>query len=416
MSMAAHKKLIVSKILPEELKIGMYVSELDRPWLETPFLFQGFRIESEQEIDAIRDLCDFVFIDVVKSDCIPANSQSVPLSPRKRKRYKIERPAEQEISAAYNDYQGSLKAVDRLLLEIQDYQTFDSKPIRHHVTRCASSIVRNPAALMWLSRIKHVDSYTAEHSLNVGILAMSVGRHLGYDREDLETLGLCGILHDVGKMHIDPEILNKPGRLTPEEMEHIRHHPDLSIKILSQDESLGKTVLEAAHSHHERFDGLGYPGGVNASQLNEFTKIVTIVDAFDAMTSERCYSDAKPISEALKVLYENRNEQFDDDLVIRFIECIGVYPPGSIVEMISGEVGFVINNTKHRVLPRVALMLDKDKQPMMQHIVDLSAQSEAGENERMHIRKVLPDGSHDLTLEEFTRQNIRIMEPDNPSD
>lgn len=406
--MAVHNKIEVTKVFAEELKVGMYISDLDRPWLGTPFLMQGFLIESEVEIQQLRDLCDFVYIDVLKSDCTPvAVSHAVPRHRRDKVTYEDTVTAEQEISAAFRDYWTTLRSVERMLKHIQQHQTLDSRPLKQHVKSCASSIIRNPAAMMWLSRIKHVDHYTAEHSLNVGVLAMSLGRHLGYDRQALEALGLCGLLHDVGKMLIDPEILNKPGKLTSEEFRQIQVHPSHSKNILLSDDSLSDLVLEAAYSHHERSDGMGYPNGVNAAHLNEFTRIVTIVDAFDAITSDRCYSTAKPVSEALNILYQNRNAQFDNELVIKFIECIGVYPPGTLVEMNSGEVGFVLNNTQHRVLPRVALLLDGDKKPILQHIVDLSAQR-GSDTAPMQIHRVLSDGSHGLTLEQYTQDNIRL--------
>lgn len=408
--MAAHNKLEVIKVYSDQLKHGMYVSELDRPWLETPFLMQGFLITSDSDIEQLQGICEYVFVDVIKSEPGSASvSHALTTSRRGRAEYSNTLTAERELPEAYRHYQSALSGVDAMLKTIAESQSFNSKPIRQHVKSCAGSIIRNPSALMWLSRIKHADSYTAEHSLNVGVLAMSLGRHLGYERADLEALGLCGVLHDVGKMFLDPEILNKPGKLTAEELSHIRRHPVHSRDILLQDESLKPIVLEAAYSHHERMDGLGYPHGVNANQLNEFTKIITIVDAFDAITSERCYSTAKPVSEALKILYENRNAQFDDELVVKFIESIGVYPPGTIVEMSNGEVGFVLNCTQHRLLPRVAIILNKNKQPRMQHVIDLNELFKSQTANRLHIKNALPDGSYGLTLEDYTQRNINLQ-------
>lgn len=408
--MAAHNQLEVVKVFAEELKPGMYVSELDRPWLGTPFLMQGFLVETEEQIEQVRAICDYVFIDVLKSHYAPNDARhNVVRSRRGKTRYENRVTAERELPQAHKEYHAALDSVDRMLRTIADTQAFQSKPIKKHVSACASSITRNPSALMWLSRIKHADNYTAEHSLNVGVLAMALGRHLGYERADLETLGLCGILHDVGKMLIDPEILNKPGRLTKEEFDHIQGHPVHSRNILQQDDSLTPMVLEAAYSHHERIDGKGYPHGLNAAGLNEFTKIITIVDAFDAITSVRCYSTAKPLSEALRILYENRNAQFDDELVVKFIECIGVYPPGTIVELSSGEVGFVLNNTQHRLLPRIAIVLDEHKQPRLQHIIDLNEQYSSGDTSKLHIKAALPDGSHGLSLEAYTRLNLNLQ-------
>ena len=402
----------LTKILPTELQVGMYVSELDRPWLETPFLFQGFRIDSEHDIEQIRQVCRYVYIDELKSDLsapLPRDRDREPPARCKRRSYDIRRAAEQELEVAHREYHAGLDSVAQMLQSIQHTTTFDSTLIRRHVKQCTQSIIRNPAAMMWLSRIKHADNYTAEHCLNVGILAISLGRHLGLEQHELEQLGLCGILHDVGKMLVDPEILHKTGALTPQEFEQIKQHPVHARSILETDPSLPGSVLEAAYSHHERIDGGGYPEALEASRLDLLTRIITVVDAYDAMTSNRCYSKARPVSEALKILYKNRDTQFDAEVTIKFIECIGIYPPGCIVEMDSGEVGFVINNNpQQRLLPRVALLLDSDKQPMTQHIHDLAGQ---GNNnpEGMHIRAVLPDGAHGLSLEEYTGANIRMQ-------
>ena len=402
--------MTLDKVFTADLNKGMYVSELDRPWLGTPFLFQGFTISSDNELSQLRETCEFVYIDTSKSEVLPTSQlRRVSTPPAAKSQYKIRKTVEQEITTAYREYHACLQSLERLLGDVQRSQAIASDPIKHHIQQCTQSIIRNPSALTWLSRIKHADNYTAEHSLNVGILAISLGRHLGYEREDLETLGLCGILHDVGKMLIDPNVLNKAEKLTEDEFAQIRMHPVFGQRVLQKDSSLNNSVIEAALSHHERIDGRGYPHSRGAAELHRFTRIITIVDAFDAITSERCYSTAKSASEALKILYENRNQQFDDELVIKFIECIGVYPPGSLVEMDSGEVGFVLNTTNHRLYPRVALLLDQNKRPMLQHIVDLSKQLNTAGNVGMRIKAILPDGSYDLRLEDYTQSNIRIQ-------
>lgn len=394
----------------DELEIGMYVSKLDRPWLGTPFLFQGFKINSNDDLNSLKETCEYVYIDPAKTDAAPVKNRT-PLvyPPHKKTVYKTKHSAEKEITQAVRHYQESLFDVEQLLSDIQNNRRLNITSMQANIHACTESILRNPSAMLWLSRIKHADNYTAEHCINVAILAISLGRHMGFSREDLELLGLCGMLHDVGKLTIDPAILNKPGRLTPEEFDLIKQHTAQAKDILGQDSALSSTVVEAAYSHHERIDGKGYPRGIPATSFSVFNRIVTIVDAYDAITSQRCYSGAKTTSTALKILYENRNTQFDDELVIKFIECIGLYPPGCIVEMDDGEAGFVVSNDPdHRLYPRIALLLDSNKNPMLQHILDLKDKDTEAHVKRRKITCVHPDGTFGLSLEDFTKGNIQI--------
>ena len=235
--------------------------------------------------------------------------------------------------------------------------------------------------------------------LNVGILAMIFGRHLGHERDRIEELGLAGMLHDVGKMKLDQAILNKPGKLTSEEFAHVKTHVTLGYAMLKDDARLSITIKDACRDHHERLDGSGYPHGKQAHELDEASKIIAIVDTYDAITSERVYGPARPTAEALRILYQARGILYDDELVIRFIECIGIYPPGSIVELNNGMVGVVLSvEPDKRLKPRLLLMLDEKKAPISERVIDL-ADARLASDRQMHIRKVLPPGTFGIRLE-----------------
>lgn len=402
------------KVPIEQLKLGMHVSELDRPWLDTPFLFQGFPVHDEDDLTALKNICDFVYIDVLKTGHVNNDARTSMVGRSKPKRYEIITSVEKEIQQANIHYHRSFGEVERILDTAYSDQRIQTDEIRRHIKECVDSIERNPSAMMWLTRIKNVDKYTAEHCLNVGILAIALGRHVGVGRKHMELLGLCGMLHDVGKMKVNQEILNKPDRLTPEEFEHMKLHVSYGREILVQDNTLPNEVVAAAYNHHERQDGKGYPVGMDASTLNFYTKVVTIVDAYDAITSQRCYSRGNTSATALKILYENSGSQFDPKLVVKFIECIGIYPPGALVEMTSGEVGVVLSvEPENRLLPKVALLLDENKHPIQQKIVDLKAQREHGASHQHRIKTVLMDGAHGIDLAEFTASNINLGEASN---
>ncbi|WP_373185298.1 HD-GYP domain-containing protein [Halopseudomonas sp.] len=399
------------RIHPSQLQMGMYVCMLDRPWLDTPFLFQGFLLSHEDDLFALRNLCEYLYIDlsltrVDVSTLEPLKAISRP-GPQA---HPISVDIEQEIGRAGRAYRRSLSEIKALLQCVHDDQNIDVEAMILAVRECLDSIIRNPSALLWLSRIKHVDQYTAEHCVNVGIQAMALGRHLGIGIKHIELLGICGMLHDVGKMGLDQDVLNKAGRLTSEEVAHLRLHPVFGRDQLSKDPKVPQEVIKVAYSHHERMDGRGYPEKRPGHSLDFYVRAITIVDAYDAMTSKRCYSAGKSPAAALKVLYSNIGTQFDGNLVIKFIECIGLYPPGSLVEMSSGEVGVVLSvDPRHRLAPKVSLLLDGQKRSMQQVIVDLRFEPPASAG-GMTVASVLPDGSHGIELETFSLANINMVQ------
>ncbi len=402
------KSLQVMKIQTDQVRLGMYISELDLPWLETPFLFQGFMLEDPDDLMTLRGLCRYVFIDVMKTRVPVTELEQLPVA-SKPIAYPVSSDVQAEIHSASRHYGKAFRHVRVLLERIRTGEENSLDEVPELVRGCVESIIRNPSALLWLTRIKHRDQYTAEHCMNVGVLAMALGRQLGIGRKHIELLGLCGMLHDVGKMRLDQDILNKPGRLTAEEFDHVKLHVDFGHEELSQDPDLPEEVLKVVLQHHERLDGNGYPKGIPAQGLDFYTRAITIVDAYDAITSRRCYSSARSSADALKILYEGRGAQFDEKLVIKFIECIGLYPPGALVELSSGEVGVVLAvDPQHRLLPKVAIVRDAQKQPIQQQIVDLAAnRSEYGAPD-LRVRQVLVDGSHGIDLEAFTQANINL--------
>jgi HD-GYP domain-containing protein (c-di-GMP phosphodiesterase class II) len=398
------KKLV--KVNTDKLAMGMYIAKLDRPWLDSPFLFQGFPLERNEDLATLRALCDYVYVDAVKSKSLrrPAKREESldDILKREKTTYIKAHPVENEIDRAKTDYDVALASVEEILQQAARGETINAKIAKQHVKACVDSVIRNPNALIWLSHIKHVDNHTAEHCLHVGILAIALGRQLGLPRRHLETLGLCGMLHDVGKTRVNLKVLFKQDKLTPEEFEHLKQHPVYGRDLLQHDPMMPPEVIEAAFSHHERIDGQGYPRGIDASMLSFYTRITSIVDAYDGLTSPRMFSEQKSSTAALKILYEQRGKQFDQDLVVKFIECVGLYPPGCIVELSSGEVGVVIaSDADNRLHPKVVLVLDGNKRPIKKTMIDLKTLDEAQRKE-YHIKQVIRDGTYGVRLEEFT--------------
>jgi len=413
------------------LRIGMFVDELDRPWLGTPFPVQGFEIRDDQDIEQLRKYCRHVY--VLKQETLgkrpmrqtggPAIASATasaktaaadtPLStPVRGARPRLGKSSAQARARDYQDLlrQGHQRAravldtgrvnIDKLLHSARLGQMLDTQLAEATVEVCVKAILRDPEAMLWMTKIKNESKYTAEHCLNVCILAIAFGRHLGKTEADLQLLGLCGLLHDIGKIRIPTQILDKPGRLTEEEFEIMKQHTVIGRELLEgQLLEAYSPAVEVAHSHHERPDGKGYPRRLGRVEITEFAQIISLVDVYDAITSNRCYSPARLCSEAQKIIFDNRGTQFDDGLALQFIQAIGPYPPGTLVQLHNGMVGLVLaSKVKYRHLPTVLVLRDRDNRPMEQLTLDLS-QTDVGDLGREFlIDRTLVDGAHGISV------------------
>ena len=251
--------------------------------------------------------------------------------------------------------------------------------------------------MVWLAHMHAHSSDVAAHAVRVSVLAMVVGRHLGLASQQLETLGMCGLLHDVGKTRLAPRLLGRDAQLQESEQQEMKRHTHYGRESLLHDPLMPPVVLEAAYSHHERIDGKGYPLGIAADTLSYQTRVVAIVDTYDAL----CQKEGVDSAKALKRLYNLGGSQLDKALVIKFIEALGLYPAGSLVEMNSGEVGVVIEtNVESRLKPKVALVLDKYKKPQPPFQVNLKTLRR--DKVDLRIARALPDGSYGVNLQAFT--------------
>jgi len=362
------------------LRIGMYVARLDRSWENSPFLFQGFCITEQAELDQLRALCKTVFIDPERGSSPAQYSGAPDASPRPLKARaaedaSVEMMAEQSVPADIARLCRELPQAREIVDETRTYvagmledvrlgRAVDTRTARQMVAGIVSSVVRTPNALALLTSLKHRDEYTAQHCINVSILCVIFGRHLGMSQAELELLGLAGLLHDVGKMRIPLAILNKPGRLTTQELAVMQQHPGFGHEILADAPGLPTAVLDAARFHHERADGSGYPEGLTGDRISRVTMIVAIVDVYDAVTSDRIYHDGMAPHHALSMMYNKAPQFFDRKLFEEFMRCLGIYPVGSVVRLDTGEVAVVTTADPRRHLrPVVLLLLDQQQKP-----------------------------------------------------
>ncbi len=399
-----------------QLTLGMYVTELDRPWVETSFLFQGFEIKTEEELRAVKDICNYVYIDTTKRKKSiqplitikrviaiekPLEIPSYGTPPKKLGRF------EKEFSRAEKAYENAETVVSNFMKTVENGGGIDSVRAKNAVAECVESVLHSPDAMLWLSQLRNKDEYTAQHSLNVSILSIVLGRHINLSAADLNKVGLCGMMHDVGKLLIPPEILHKSGPLDEEEIRTMKTHTRLGYNLLKSSDSMSSSAATVALTHHEQIDGRGYPRRMQESGISHFTKIVSIANAYDSMTSDKGYQKGKTHLEATHLLTNLAGTHFDPTLVVKFIESIGVYPPGSLVEMTNGCVAIVVEvHENAKLRPKIVIILDEEKNPESQRIIDLSKMIKDKHGDIYTIKNIIKAKDWNVDVSKYYREGL----------
>ena len=397
----------------EKLDIGMYVIELDRPWLDSPFLFQGFEITTQSEILQLKDCCDYVYIDTTKNRKRRPGGVDLVNKPLIETNIDFGRPPpklsefEKEIHRAEVVHKQVGELVSEFMDRITKGEGIDTKSAKAAVAECVNSILHSPDAFLWLNQLKNKDEYTAQHSLNVCVLTIVLGRHINFSMENLNNVGLCGMMHDMGKMLVPLHILNKPGRLEPDELEIMRSHTTLGYELLTSSKDMYPGAIKAALSHHEMLDGKGYPNKVNHKDIPLLTRIVTIADIYDAMTSDRVYQKGRTHLEATSVMADLSGSHLDGRLVTKFIEALGVYPPGCIVMMTNGSIAIVVEvNDYVRLRPRIIILLDPDKQAVPEKITNLADMEVDDHGRLLTIKGIVKAQDYNIDISKYYQQGI----------
>jgi HD-GYP domain-containing protein (c-di-GMP phosphodiesterase class II) len=375
-----------------ELQFGMYVAELDRPWTDTPFMFQGFHLRTDQQLDILKKFCKHVFVDLERTEK-PEDRPPLPqFKIRGSTAYPEKASVEVEFRQAAAVYTQSVSSVGELLKPVsKPGGVLEAKEVKESVTRLTDSVVRNPDAMLLVTRLREKSAEAHARALQVSIYLIVFARFLQLEREELELLGLLGLLQDVGKTRLPADLMERKGPLAPEENELAKRHVEYSAEILRGTPGLDPRLPELALLHHERQDGTGYPRGLKAAEIGLYGSMAAIADTFDALTALRPYAEPLSPSSALSYLYKERGTGFHADLVEQFIQCVGVFPVGSVVELNSGEVGIVITqNLVRRLKPRVMVVLDAAGNPMRPHkILDLDKDPKVRPDEPYRIKRTL---------------------------
>ena len=361
---------MIKKVTVDKLKPGFFVHDFNCGWLHHPFLKNQIALHSDKEIErVVRYGIREVYIDTAKGldiDDAPTRHEIdsaihgeiaglAPAAPRRRS----ETPLAQQVSRAKKLIADAKRATQRLMDDVKLGKQIDMGQVETVVERMTESVLGDGDALVSLLRIKSKDEYTYLHSLAVSALCISFGQSMGFDPVKLKGIGIGGLLHDIGKVRIPDEILNKPGPLTDTEFEIMKEHVEHGNELLQQTTHLDESAICVTAHHHERLDGTGYPQGLRGDEISLFGQMSAIVDVYDALTSERCYKDAVPPTEALRKIFEWSQSYLNRYLVEKFISHIGIYPVGSVVRLLSGAMGVVIRHGENDLLhPVVRIVYD----------------------------------------------------------
>ena len=395
---------MIKRIHSEQLKQGMFIHDFNCSWVDHPFLRNSMMVEDETAIAkvleyGIREL----YIDTSKGlDVAGAQTEDEFNSEMHDKFSQFVQtqaakglpqvPLKKEIVVAREVHSQAQQIAHNLLLDVQRGNPLELAKAEPVIERIADSVFRNKDALISLSRIKQKDNYTFQHSVSVSVLLISFCLAMEYERSVIMEVGMGGLLHDIGKMMIPDQILNKPGPLTGPEFALMQAHAAIGREILRQTPGISETAIMIAGEHHERYDGTGYSNRLKENEISHFGQMASIVDVYDALTSNRIYHKAMQPTAALKKLFEWRQSHFNEELVQHFIRAIGIYPVGSLVSLKSGRLGVVIDPDQENLLhPTVRVVYDMNRHHRINpQDIDLAAKSKE-EDADCVIGHELPD-------------------------
>lgn len=476
------------------LQMGMYVTELDRPWSDTNFMFQGFLIESEAQLNELKAQCSYVIVSQEKSldglfeleenkpsekkntikkttaaiqeieefddqpspikkgglfssikqigkDLIKfksnkqqnlSNSYTIQFEEEqkeaedKRKQvvnvirktysakdgsttviadYPVKTTLEEELKSAKKASESLNKQIaDSFMLEMTSADLSDRIDIAKDILNdVVDSIIRNPNAMLLINSMKSVDDLTYRHAMDMSIMMVSFGRQLGIPKKELNEIALGGLLHDIGKSKIDKSIIKKPQRLNAQEYAEAQKHVEYGLEIVKDIAGLGDVSKAIIELHHERYDGKGYPRHLSGEDIGLYGSMAGIVETYASMTANLPYAEARSSSKAVSVLVALRGKAFQSEMVDQFIQVVGVYPVGSIVQLNTGEVGIVIKQNKlWRLKPIITLVCDHNGNPIQrQRTVDLVRDVDPDTQAPLAISTELPAGSFNIDPKNF---------------
>ncbi|NND36196.1 MAG: HD-GYP domain-containing protein [Gammaproteobacteria bacterium] len=406
----------------------MFVAQLDRSWLETPFIERGFVVSKLNEIALLRKFCTHVYVDVERSS-LPekkiwkAHHQSGAAGDPFTETF-IRRRRELRSARQVHGFLGALRKLNpvgrsrgtqasseglarivstraeapqaaaafgfaaermrEILTYVKNGYRIDIDLIKSAVDPMIDSVMRNPDALAWYGALRKREDGIHSYSMTAAIWALILGRHLGFERHRLQNLAMGGLLLNIGNLRIPRSVGKKDAPLTEDEHKIIRMHVDRGVEIVKKSSAFNEDVIDMVRCHHERFDGSGYPNGLQGNDIPVYGRIAGVIDAYDAIISCKPYRGPKCAYDAVRELNQLSGDKFQVEVIEQFVQALGMFPTGSLVELNTGEVAIVIEqNRERRLRPNLLMILDANKQPVSSNgILALAKVPESGTNRK----------------------------------
>ncbi|WP_057831627.1 HD-GYP domain-containing protein [Colwellia sp. TT2012] len=342
----------IQKIAVHQLEPGMYVLSVRTKGKTVSVKSEGYVSSKESILKLIKAGITHLTIDASRQKQVdkirPEVKEKKTQNESKKSGNGIS--LDQEMAKASKLYDDAKKLQHKMLSSLSEHKTINVVEAKESTDAIVDSIFRNQDALACMTRLRIKDEYLVEHSLNVAILMTLFAKHLAFDREIIEQLALGAFLHDIGKVLVPPEILHKTGKLTAQEFTVMKSHVDLGMEVLKESADLSELVIEVVQQHHERLDGKGYPKQLNDQQITQHGRMIAIVDSYDAMTAERVYKAGMHPIKAFNLLMKDAPNSYDKVLVEQFVNCLGIYPIGTLVKLTSGKLGLISRLNKSKPL------------------------------------------------------------------
>ena len=384
---------MLKKIKVNDIRLGMYIQEVCGSWMDHPFWKQSFKLTEYKDLNTLKNCgADEIWIDTslgldVDSG-VAAHSQSESELKVENELKKIEQTPQKtealvslqiELIAAKKLHTKTKEAVVSLFKDVRMGNALKLDGAVSLVDELNQSIIRNPSALICLSRLKTADNYTYLHSVSVCVLMIALGRQLGMKDDMLKQAGIAGLLHDIGKVFIPDEVLNKPGKLTDEEFNIVKMHPVKGWEFLKDSGEVSDLILDVCRHHHERVDGMGYPDKLSGEALTLFARMGAVCDVYDAITSNRSYKKGWEPVESIRKMAEWKNGHFDEVVFHAFVKTVGIYPTGTLLKLKSGRLGVVTDQSKKSLVKPIVKVFFSTRSNMhiLQEIVDLSKSTDS---------------------------------------
>lgn len=348
------------KISIDQVRLGMFIDRLDGSWIDSPFWKKAFKLTDSGDLKSIQSSgIKNVWIDTDKGlDIAGAATEKTIRTAVAKKPSVTEKHLtfDQEIEQARRIQAEAGQKITSMFQEARMGKALQAENAGPITDEIYQSVVRNPGALISLTRLKSADDYTYMHSVAVCALMIALGRQMGLDEAVIKPLGMAGLLHDVGKMTIPDEVLNKPGSLDDAEFDLVKSHPLRGWEMLKESTDVDDIALDVCLHHHEKVSGTGYPEKLSGDEISLYAKMGAVCDVYDAITSDRSYKKGWAPADSIRKMASWKSGHFDEVVFDNFVQMIGIYPLGTLLKLNSGRLGVVVDQSKTLLKPKVKVI------------------------------------------------------------